>query len=497
MKYDFDQVVDRSGTYSIKWEVELGELPMWVADMDFRTAPQIIDAMRTRLEHGVYGYTDVPQEWKDAYINWWRDRHHIQIENDWIMFCTGVIPAISSTVRKLTTPAENVLVMTPVYNTFYNSILNNGRNVLECPLVYENHRYHINYADLEEKLANPQTSLMILCNPHNPVGKIWDKETLARIGELCAKHGVLVLADEIHCDLTMPGFEYTPFASVNETCRNNSITCIAPTKTFNMAGIQTAAIVVPNPYIRHKVWRAINTDEVAEPNVFAVTAAIAAFTQGGEWLDQLRAYINQGKEQVKAYLAKELPQIQVVSEDATYLLWLDCTAVTSDSKEFAESIRRSTGLFLTGGYQYRGNGDGFVRLNIACAHSVIEDGLRRFKEGVEIYLGRKPAAEKVQPAKPVSEAIHASSVYNTPDNAGQKPEEFQLDAGLLAFLEADSYEKKLEILSNLHATITDSMIDTMAVSLDIEVKDGDLEQRYQEILNCLLTMERFECNRLR
>ena len=304
MKYDFDRVVDRRGTYSIKWEVEPGELPMWVADMDFQTAPQIMDAMRKRLEHGVYGYTDVPKEWNDAYINWWRDRHHIQIENDWIMFCTGVIPAISSTVRKLTTPGENVLVMTPVYNTFYNSILNNGRNVLECPLVYENHKYHIDYADLEKKLANPQTSLMILCNPHNPVGKIWDKETLAHIGELCAKHHVLVLSDEIHCDLTMPGFEYTPFASVNETCRDNSITCIAPTKTFNMAGIQTAAIVVPNPYLRHKVWRAINTDEVAEPNVFAVTAAIAAFTQGGEWLDQLREYINQGKTIVKNTLQK-------------------------------------------------------------------------------------------------------------------------------------------------------------------------------------------------
>ena len=252
---------------------------------------------------------------------------------------------------------------------------------------------------------------------------------------------------------------------------------------------------MPNPYLRHKVWRAINTDEVAEPNVFAVTAAIAAFTQGGEWLDQLREYINQGKTIVKEYFAKELPQIQVVSEDATYLLWLDCSAVTSDSQEFADSIRKNTGLFLTGGYQYRGNGDSFVRLNIACAHSVIEDGLRRFKKGVEIYQGKAPAV------------IHASSVYNTPAEPEkkestsvyeeEKQEEFQLDAGLLAFLEADSYEKKLEILNNLHATITDSMIDTMAVSLDIEVKDGDIEQRYQEVLNCLLTMERFECNRLR
>lgn len=338
--------------------------------------------------------------------------------------------------------------------------------------------------------------MMILCNPHNPVGKIWDRQTLAHIGELCARHHVIVLADEIHCDLTMPGYEYIPFASVNETCRNNSVTCLAPTKTFNMAGIQTAAIMVPDPYLRHKVWRGINTDEVAEPNVFAVTAAIAAFTEGGEWLDELRAYIKQGKDLVKSYLAEHLPQIQVVSEDATYLLWLDCSAVTSDSEEFAEAIRKNTGLFLTGGYQYRGNGTGFVRLNIACPHSVIEDGLQRFKQGVEAYSGQS------------KEKTHTSSVYSpkestpvstTPQSvyADKQEEEFKLDDGLLAFLEADSYEKKLEILSNLHATITNAMIDTMAVSLDIEVKDGDIEQRYSEILNCLLTMERFECNRLR
>ena len=291
MKYDFDKVVNRRDTYSLKWDVKENELPMWVADMDFETAPEIINAIEKRAAHGVFGYTDVPKEWYQAICNWWEMRHHFQMQQDWLMFCTGVIPAISSIVRKLTTPNENVVIQTPVYNIFFNSIVNNGCRVLESPLVYENGLYRIDWEDLEEKLANPQTTLMILCNPQNPAGIIWDQETLEKIGDLCAKHHVTVIADEIHCDLTDPGKEYIPFASVSGNCRENSITCIAPTKTFNIAGLQTAAIMVPNPQLRYKVNRAINTDEVAEPNVFAVTAAIAAYQEGAEWLDELRAYI--------------------------------------------------------------------------------------------------------------------------------------------------------------------------------------------------------------
>lgn len=214
MKYDFDQVVDRRNTNSYKWNVKENELPMWVADMDFPAAPEIRKALQERLDHGVFGYADLPEEWYDAYINWWGRRHGFTIEKDWLLFSTGVLPSLSSIVRKLTTPAENVLVMTPVYNHFFSSILNNGRNALESLLVYEDGAYHIDFADLEAKLADPQTSMMILCNPQNPAGIIWDRATLARIGELCTKHGVLVVSDEIHCDLTDPGKEYIPFASV-------------------------------------------------------------------------------------------------------------------------------------------------------------------------------------------------------------------------------------------------------------------------------------------
>ena len=216
MTYDFDRITDRRHTDSLKWDVAANELPMWVADMDFETAPAIKEAIEARAAHGIYGYTILPDAWYDAYIGWWQNRHGFTMERDWLIFCTGVVPAISSIVRKLTTPAEKVLVMTPVYNIFFNSIRNNGREILECPLHFDGQSYSVDLAELEQKLADPQTTLMLLCNPHNPIGKIWDRETLAAIGTLCRRHHVTVVADEIHCDLTTPGCDYVPFASVSE-----------------------------------------------------------------------------------------------------------------------------------------------------------------------------------------------------------------------------------------------------------------------------------------
>lgn len=383
--YDFDKLTDRRGTGSLKWDVPERELPMWVADMDFETAPEIREAILERAAHGIFGYSIVPQEWYDAYISWWSRRHHITFEKDWLIFCTGVVPAISSAVRKLTTVGENVLIQTPVYNIFFNSIRNNGRNVLESPLVYEDGEYRIDFADLERKLSDPQTTLMLLCNPHNPVGKIWEKETLAKIGELCAKHHVLVLSDEIHCDLTDPGYEYVPFASVSEVCRENSITCIAPTKTFSIPGIQTAAVVVPNPVIRHKLNRGLNTDEVAEPNCFAVCAAVAAFEKGEGWLEALRLYLADNKQYVRGFLKETLPAVRVVPSHATYLLWLDCGEITADATGLAEFIRQDSGLYLTEGEEYGSCGKQFIRLNTACPRERLKEGLRRFLGSVERY----------------------------------------------------------------------------------------------------------------
>lgn len=385
MNYDFDKVTDRRNTNSLKWDVGEDVLPMWVADMDFEAAPEIRAALKKRVGHGIFGYTVIPDEWYSAYIGWWSRRHHFEIEKDWLVFCTGVVPAISSIVRKLTTPNENVLICTPVYNIFFNSIINNGCRVLECPLVYDGDKYEIDFIDLEKKLSDPQTTLMILCNPHNPVGKIWGRETLAEIGRLCEKHHVTVISDEIHCDLTAPGKEYIPFASASETCKNISITCVAPTKAFNIAGLQTSAVIVAEPFLRHKVWRALNTDEIAEPNAFAVDAAIAAFTKGENWFDALRAYIHKNRQTVTGFLESNLSELKLVSAEATYLLWIDCSAVTDDSVGFTEFLRREAGLYLSDGAEYGETGRKFVRMNIACPISTLRDGLSRLKTGTEKY----------------------------------------------------------------------------------------------------------------
>jgi cystathionine beta-lyase len=382
MTYDFDTQVDRRNTNSLKWDVAENELPMWVADMDFKTAPEIQNVIIERAKHGVFGYSIIPDEWYQAYMNWWKKRHSFEIQKDWIIFCTGVVPAISSIVRKLTTPAEKVLIQTPVYNIFFNSIINNGRQVLESPLKYDGEKYQIDFEDLEEKLSDSQTALMILCNPHNPVGKIWNREELQRIGELCYKYHVIVISDEIHCDLTVPRCNYNPFASVSEKCRENSITCVAPTKAFNLAGLQTAAVIVPNEILRHKVWRGLNTDEVAEPNVFAVDATIAAFTQGEKWLDELREYIFENNKVATEFIKSEVLGIKVVRSEATYLMWLDCSDITDCATELANFLREKTGLYLSEGGQYGKAGDRFLRMNIACPRKVLLEGLERLKRGV-------------------------------------------------------------------------------------------------------------------
>lgn len=385
MQYDFSKLNDRHNTNSLKWDVSENELPMWVADMDFKTAPEIIEVLQEKVAKGIFGYTVVPDEWYKAISCWWERRHKLKIKKEWLIFCTGVVPAISSAVRKMTTVGENVLVQTPVYNIFFNSIVNNGRHIIENKLLYDGKEYNIDFEDLEKKLADPQTTMMILCNPHNPIGRIWDRETLKRIGELCWKHHVLVISDEIHCDLTEVQYEYIPFAAVSEKCANNSITCIAPTKAFNIAGLQTAAVMVPNEVLRNKMNRGLNTDEVAEPNVFAVEAAVAAFTLGEAWLNELRLYLEENRTIVRAFIKSSLPELYLVPAHATYLLWIDCSRITEDTTCLCQFIRRETGLYLSEGRAYGENGKSFIRMNIACPKETLADGLERLKNGIGLY----------------------------------------------------------------------------------------------------------------
>lgn len=387
MHFDFDKEIDRRNTGSLKWDVKENELPMWVADMDFEAAPAIIEALQRKVNHGIFAYSVVTDEWYDAYIGWWHRRHGFEIKKDWLIFCTGIVPAISSMVRKLTSPAENVIIISPTFNLFFNSTYNNGRNIVECSLNYENGEYSIDFSDLEKKCENPQSTLLILCNPQNPSGNIWTKEELARIGEICYRNHVVVISDEIHCDLTLPGKKYTPFASVSKICEQNSVTCIAPTKTFNIAGLQTAAVVVPNEVLRHKVWRGLNTDEIAEGNVFSIDATIAAFKFGEPWLNELNEYIANNRRFAEEYIDDSIPKLRAVRGEATYLLWIDCEKTGMSSDELAERIRRETGLFLSEGCEYRGNGAGFLRMNLACPKSRLEDGLNRLRQGIEAIVG--------------------------------------------------------------------------------------------------------------
>lgn len=386
MKFDFDKVNDRRNTGSMKWDVAANELPMWVADMDFQTAPAVIEAMKKRVELGVFGYHIVPDEWYHAIQGWWGRRHNFEIEKEWLIFCTGVVPAITCAVKRMTNVGDNVLIQTPVYDIFFHSVENQGRNVVENPLVYDGNTYQIDYRDLEEKLADPLTTLMVLCNPHNPVGKIWTKEELVRIGELCKKYHVTVLADEIHCDLTEPGHNYTPYASASRECLENSIICVSATKAFNIAGLQTAAVIAASDEIRAKMNRGLNSDEVAEPNCFAVDAVVAAFTEGEEWLEELRAYISGNRKTVAEYIVSEIPEIHMVDADSTYLLWMDCSAITDDTEILCDFIRRETGLYLTAGGQYRGNGAAFIRMNVACPRAQVLRGLKMLKAGVQQFM---------------------------------------------------------------------------------------------------------------
>lgn len=389
MSFDFDRLTDRSGTYSYKWDVAEGELPMWVADMDFEVADPIKKAIVGRAEHGIFGYSATPCEFFEAISAYWGRRHGYTIPTEHMIYSNGVVAAISSMVRKLTTPAENVLIQAPVYNIFYNSILNNGRNVLSSDLVYDGHGYSIDFEDLEEKLSRPQTSLMILCNPHNPVGRIWTREELERIGDLCHKHGVTVISDEIHCDITAPGESYVPFASVSDICRDISLTCIAASKTFNIAGLQSACVFSANPILRHKAWRGINTDEVGEPNAFSMLANIAAYTECDGWVDAMLDYVFENKRIAVDYINSEIDGLKAEYSLATYLLWIDISELSDDSVEFCEKLREYTGLYLSDGAEYGECGRTFVRMNLATQRARIMDGLERLRRGCETYRNNK------------------------------------------------------------------------------------------------------------
>ena len=382
MQYDFDTHINRRDTDSLKWNVGENELPLWVADMDFKTAPEIMLALKERMEHGVFGYSIIPEYWYNAYCDWWGKRHDLAVKKEWLTFASGVVPAISSMIRHLTKPDEKVLIQPPVYNAFFHIIQDNEREISENPLICESGEYWVDFEDLEKKLVDPKVTLMILCNPHNPIGKIWDRETLEKIGELCCKNGVVVVSDEIHCDLTDPGLDYVPFAAVSRECALNSVTCVAPTKTFNLAGMKSSALIIPDEELRQRVSRGLDIDCLGDPNGFSCDAAYAAYTYGGVWLNQLRQYLFENKTIVKEFLAKELPQVTVTGCEATYLMWLNCEGVKGFNGDSPKFIREKTGLFLSEGRIFGKEGEKCMRMNVACTKETLKDALERLKKGI-------------------------------------------------------------------------------------------------------------------
>ena len=382
MKYDFDEIIDRRGTNCVKWDSAENPavLPMWVADMDFRAAPAIIDALRRRVDHGIFGYTRVPQSYYDAITGWFARRHGWNIDKNWIIYTSGVEPALSAIIKALTVPGDKVLIQTPVYNCFFSSIRNNGCEIVESPLVYADNTYSIDFEDLERKVSDPKVKAMILCNPHNPAGRVWSRDELIRIGEICIRHDVVVIADEIHCELVKPGYEYTPFASISEEFSRHCVSCVSPSKAFNIAGLQIANIVCADAGRRAKIDRAININEVCDVNPFGVIALQAAYNEGAEWLDQLLEYIHGNYEYMRRFCEEHLPDFPIIKLEGTYLVWMDCRKFGMTSAELEKALIQDAKLWLNAGTMYGKDGEGFMRWNIACPRTRMIEGLKRFEK---------------------------------------------------------------------------------------------------------------------
>ncbi|WP_320151183.1 MalY/PatB family protein [uncultured Tolumonas sp.] len=386
MNFDFDSITPRQNSSSYKWDISDDPklLPMWVADMDFKTAPAIIEALEQRVRHGIFGYTKVPATYFSAIQHWFTTRHQFEIAREWILYTSGVVPALSAILRAVTNPGDKVLVQTPVYNCFFSSIRNMGSEILENPLIQIDGRFEMDFADLEQKASLPGVKALLLCNPHNPVGRAWTATELRRLGEICQRYKVLMISDEIHCDLVFPHQKHQPYATLGADFLAQSITCLSPSKTFNIAGLQIANIVVADPALRSRIDKALNIHEVCDVNPFGVTATIAAYTKGTEWLDALRHYLYENYLLVEDFLSRELPALRLTKQEATYLAWIDCRSLGVCSAVMTQQLSEKAHLRVNEGTLYGGAGEGFIRLNIACPRQVLTEGLVRLKSGLNV-----------------------------------------------------------------------------------------------------------------
>ena len=401
MKHNFDSEVSRRGTNSVKWEfTQSGEdllkwqqtdccfgedrvLPMWVADMDFRSPNPVVDALVVRAQHGIFGYSAPTQAFYQSVLRWMQRRHGWKIEPEWICITPGVVPALNMLVRAFVSPGDRVLIQPPVYYPFYEAVENNGAKLVFNPLVYEGGRYRMDFADLRKKCEDPKLKLAIVCNPHNPVGRVWTREELVRFGEICLESGVLVVSDEIHADLVYKGHVFTPFAKVSEAFARSSITCTSPSKTFNLAGLQTSCIVIPDRDLRTKFEKTLQSNGLFGIGTFGVVALQAAYDQGEEWLEQLLEYLEGNLAYLEAYVTEHIPQMSVVRPEGTYLVWLDCRALCLDKWELKRLMLEEARVYLDEGFIFGSEGEGFERINIACPRAVLVEALDRIRQAIE------------------------------------------------------------------------------------------------------------------
>lgn len=396
MKYNFDELIERRGTGCVKWDErpQVGEqsagmttlsdvIPLWVADMDFKAAPAIQEAVRKRAEHGVFGYTVVEDDYYEAVISWFQRRHDWTIQREEILYTTGVVPAMSVAIKALAMPGEKVLILSPDYNCFFSSVKNNGCEVLESGLKRVGDTFEVDWEDFEAKCADEKTTVFLLCNPHNPTGRVWSKTELMQMNDICLKYGVKVVSDEIHCELMMPGYKFQPFAAVSEACRQNSVVLNSPSKSFNIAGLQAANIICSQPSWRRRLDRAININEVCDLNPFGPVALKAAYNESEDWIDELNQYLWGNYQLLCEFVEANIPQWKVCKLEGTYLPWVDISAMNITSQALCDKLLTEAKVWLNPGTMYGPQtGEGYVRFNIATQRSRLKEALERIKDAL-------------------------------------------------------------------------------------------------------------------
>lgn len=388
MKYNFDEIVDRSNTNSVKWNFNkqlLGYedvIPMWIADMDFKTVPEVTEAIIDRANHGIYGYSSEVDTYYDSVISWMKKRHSFEVKKEWICTSPGIVPALNFIVKSFTEPGDKVIVQSPVYYPFYNAILNNGCEILSNPLKLDKERYTMDFQDLKEKVKDKKVKVLILCNPHNPIGRVWSEEELKELGQTCIDNNVLIVSDEIHSDLIYKEYKHTSFGSISEEFLQNSITCTAPSKTFNLAGLQASNLIIANKELRDKFKLVMEKNGIRRLNLFGIVACEAAYTHGEQWLDELIDYLDKNKKFLKEFIKERIPQLKVYDSEGTYLAWIDCKALNMNGEELKQFMLSKAGVAFDEGFIFGESGEGFERMNIACPRAILKEALERMEKAI-------------------------------------------------------------------------------------------------------------------